>query len=363
MTETTNHRRGLPTMIDVAERAGVSLKTVSRVVNGESGASQRTRTIVRQAIDDLGYQRNTAASELRSGRSGLIGLVLEDVSEPFQSELARAIEWELSKEGLILLTVSTGGDVGRARRAELALVERRADGLIVFPSVQHNPDLAALVELGTKLVFVDRPTDGIATDSVRSAHRQGAHDATCRLIDQGHTRIAYLGDPTTLYTGAERFAGYVEALLGHSLQFDPELVHLQNPDDQGVGDAFRQMTRLDSPPTALFTGNSLTTISLLRSPTFEPATIAHVAFDDLVLGDLLKVPLTVISQNISEIGRTAARLLLERLAGDTSDPKTVIIPTRLNVRESDWPLSALAPRPRQPEQPLELGRTLAPEPG
>ncbi len=333
-------RRAMPTMIDVAELAGVSLKTVSRVVNDEPGASARTRDKVRNAIAELGYQRNTAASELRSGRSGLIALLLEDVSEPFQSELAMAIESVLGAEGLLLLTVSTEGDIDRARQAVAALAERRTDGLIMFPSVHQNPDLEPTLSRGAHVVFVDRPSPTVTTDSVRSSHRQGAFEATERLITQGHRRIAYLGDPTTLFTGAERFTGYTQALLEHSIPFDPELVHLQDPNRGGINEAFARIVSVSSPPTAVFTGNSLTTIALLRSSRFDPLAMAHVAFDDLVLGDLLRVPLTVISQDVKTIGEAAAQILLERLAGDTSEPKTVIIPTRLIVRESDWPATS-----------------------
>lgn len=327
-------------MIDVAERAGVSLKTVSRVVNDEPGASTRTRDKVRAAITELGYQRNTAASELRSGRSGLVALVVEDASEPYQSELALAIETELSRNGILLLTVSTEANQDRANLAVAALAERRVDGLIIFPSIQHDLDFRPVLESGTQLVFVDRPSPNIETDHVRSAHLQGSYDATARLVSQGHTRIAYLGDPLTLFTGAERVAGYRNALAEHGITVDRDLIHLQNPDFDGIGEAFSNMCTLAEPPTAVVTGNSLTTIQLLRSAHFDSAAIAHVAFDDVPLGDLLRVPLTVVRQDISTIGTLAAQILLERLGGSVVPPRTIIVPTQLVIRESDRPFTS-----------------------
>lgn len=333
--QSAGKRRTLPTMIDVAERAGVSLKTVSRVVNDEPGASTHTRDKVRTAITELGYQRNTAASELRSGRSGLVALVVEDASEPYQSELGMAIETELSNNGILLLTVSTEANRDRANLAVAALAERRVDGLIIFPSIQHELDFSPVLDSGTHLVFVDRPSPEISTDHVRSSHRQGAYDATARLLDLGHTRVAYLGDLMTLFTGTERVSGYKQAMSDRGIQIDTRLIHLQNPDLDGVGEAFLAMCQLTDPPTAVVTGNSLTTIQLLRSPHFDSARTAHVAFDDIPLGDLLRVPLTVIRQDITTIGSTAAQLLLERIRGNVVPPRTIIVPTQLVVRESD----------------------------
>lgn len=327
--------RRQPTMIDVAKEAGVSLKTVSRVVNAEPGTSVNTQERVKAAIETLGYRRNNAASELRSGRSGLVGLVVEDISEPFQSELARSIEEVLEREGLLLLSASTGADVDRGHKVLTALAERRVDGLIIFPSFDDYSFMEPLLGDFTQVVFVDRPPKGLAGGSVRSDHRGGAFAATSRLIDLGHTRIAYLGDPTSLYTGAERFAGYMEALIDHALPFDPALVHLQNPVGGTVGNAFKEIMSLEDPPTAVFTGNSLTTIHLLRHPGFESDKIAHIAFDDLLLADVLAVPLTTVSQDVSMIGATAANMIQERIFGNTGDYETVVLPTRLILRESD----------------------------
>lgn len=322
-------------MVDVAKVAGVSLKTVSRVVNEEPGTSPKTKDRVRAAIEALGYRRNNAASELRSGRSGLVGLVVEDISEPFQSELARSIEEVLGREGFLLLSASTGTDVDRGHRVLTALAERRVDGLIIFPSFDDYSFMEPLLGDFTQVVFVDRPSKGLQGDSVRSDHRGGAFMAATRLIELGHTRIAYLGDPTTLYTGAERFAGYTAALISNELQFEPSLVHLQDPVAGTVGAAFREIMSLPDPPTAVFTGNSLTTIELLRDPDFNATKIAHIAFDDLLLADALAVPLTVVSQDVQAIGATAAKMMIERLVGDRSDYQTVVLPTELVLRESD----------------------------
>lgn len=328
-----------PTMVDVATKAGVSLKTVSRVINGEPGASAETRSRVERAVTELRYRRNTAASELRSGRSDTVGLVLDDVSEPFQSALAHTIELELRKAGLLLITISTGSAQEQEFRALKTLAERRCDGIMFIPQTRDYASVQEMLGASVPAVVIDRPAAGLDADTVRSNHLEGAFDAAGQLFRKGHKKVAYFGDPTTLYTGAQRLQGYVDACVEWGIPFDPRLTHLQDPNEPGVGDSFKRMMVSGDPPTAVLTGNSLTTVALLRSGEFNPRETALIAFDELALGDLLKTPLTVIAQDTTEIGRAAARLLLDRLSGDKSPSKAVIVPTQLVERESDWALA------------------------
>ncbi|WP_312350622.1 LacI family DNA-binding transcriptional regulator [Actinomyces sp.] len=334
-------QRQLPTMIDVANHAGVSLKTVSRVVNGELGAGPETRERVKRSIRELGYRRNGAAAELRSGRSGLVGLVIGDVSEPFQSTLTRSIEDQVVEQGMLLVTVSTEASRRRTQDALRHLMVRRPDGLIIFPSPESSDEYRQVLETDAKTVFVDRPAGDFPHDLARSDHRGGARLGARRLIKRGHRRIAYLGDPQDLFTGTERRQGYVDALEDAGIPYDPRLVHLQDPELPGAGEAFLAMLRLPDPPTAVLTGNSLTTIALLRCEGFDSKLTAHVAFDDILLADVLRSPLTVVAQDIAGVGREAAALLRRRLDGDESPAETIVLPLELRVRKSDWTLDVI----------------------
>lgn len=243
-----------------------------------------------------------------------------------------------------LLTVSTGNSHSRTRAALQNLMERRIDGVIIFPEDESPETYQELLSSDLPIVFVDRPPGTLPCHLVRSDHCAGAQAGTQRLIERGHRRIAYLGDRPTLFTGTERHRGYARALEEAGIAYDARLVHMQDPEAPGVAEAFETMLALGDPPTAVFTGNSLTTLALLRSEEFNSRTTAHVAFDDLVLADVLSTPLTVVAQDTVRIGSVAAEMLQQMLGGDVPSNATVLIPTTLKVRKSDWSYDVIARR-------------------
>lgn len=321
-----------PTMKDVAALAGVGVKTVSRVVNGERYVSEETRLAVEQAIRQLRFQRNASAANLRQGQTATVGLIVEDISEPIQSRIARAVEGIARTEGTLLFTASSAGDPRRERELIESFVARRVDGLIIAPSPTDHGFLRAELDAGLPLVFVDRPADGLVADAVVSENRAGAAEGVRHLTAQGHQRIAYIGNAETVYTGRERLAGYRDALAAAGIPFDDALVSLGDPDPGHSEAALRRMVSLAHPATALFTGNSLHTIATLRAPTFAATELAFVAFDDVELLDLIARPVTVVAQDLTLIGRTAAQRLFTRLRGLDDAPTTITLPTRLIPR-------------------------------
>ncbi|GAA2238643.1 LacI family DNA-binding transcriptional regulator [Herbiconiux moechotypicola] len=321
-------------MKDVAALAGVGVKTVSRVVNGERYVSEETRTAVERAIVQLRFQRNTGAASLRHGSSATIGLIVEDIAEPFQSNFARAVEGLAIANGTLLFTASSSDNIDREREMALSLIARRVDGLIVIPSPFDHGFLQPELAAGLPIVFADRPPLGLVADSVTSDNRGGARAAVTHLIEQGCRRVVYIGDGEDIYTGAERLAGYRDALADADIPLDSDLVFLGHPDSARSEAALRTSFTGATQPTGLFTGNTLNTIATLRTAAYAEFLPAHVAFDDFELADLMARPLTVVAQDPAEMGRRAAGLLFDRLENGPGPHETVTLPTRLILRDS-----------------------------
>ncbi len=327
-----------PTMRDVAALAGVAIKTVSRVMNGVSTVDAELVGRVRKAADMLGYRPNLTASSLRRGpgRSATIGLLLEDVSNPFSAALLRAVEDQSRDRGVQVLIGSLDEDPERERHLARALIDRQVDGLIIAPAGQDQSYLLSESRLGTKIVFLDREPRLFAADAVVSDHRGGAMAAVAHLLERGHRRIGYLGDSLSIATAAERFAGFERAIERHGITPDSRLVAhgLRTIDQAGAGAEL--MLGQPEPPTALFSSRNVVTIGTAKAlhRLGLARTVALVGFDDFDLADMLEPGISVVAQDTAGLGRLAADLLFGRLAGDDSPPSTRVVATTLVVRGS-----------------------------
>lgn len=339
-----------PTMKDVAARAGVGLKTVSRVVNGEPGVLPGTAALVQQAIDELGFRRNDSARQLRTGRTAGIGLVMEDVADPFYSLLNGAVEEVARAHGSLVFTASSEDDPRRESELALALCSRRVDGLIMVPAAEDHTYLLPEIDAGLALVFADRPPVGLAADTVLVDNAEGARKGVAHLLAHGHRRIGYIGDSSRIYTSTERLSGYRRAMADAGAPVDESWIALGPSDQARVGEALDHLLdpRREHPITALFTGNNRLTVAVLRelgerqraqqvtgvpTPGGAPG-LALVGFDDFELADLLTPAITVVAQDPAGLGRTSAQLLFARLEGDTSPPRRIVLPTALVPRGS-----------------------------
>lgn len=324
-----------PTMRDVAELAGVSLKTVSRVVNMESGVDDRTAARVEGAIARLAYRRNDVARNLRKGISlAMIGLVIEDLGNPFYATVARAVEEVARRHGHAVVMASSGEDPDRERELTTNLLQRGVHGLLIVPAGNDHRYLYADHGMRTKAVFLDRPPGLIEADAVVLDNVEGARRGVEHLIAYGHRRIAFVGDPPTVQTSAERAKGYRQALEAAGLPVDEALVRLATP-RVDLGEAStRHLLALQDPPTAIFAQNNRNSIGVLRAIRALDARVAFVGFDDFELADMLPVPATVVGHDPGEMARAAAELLFARLAGDQRPPQRIVIPTKLIARGS-----------------------------
>ncbi len=327
-------KNGRPTMKDVAFRAGVALKTVSRVVNEEPGVTAETAGRVREAIDALGFRRNDSARLLRKGQTASIGLIMEDIGDPFYSALSRAVEDTAHWNGSLLFTGSSDEDPERERDLVLALCARRVDGLIIIPASGDHRYLLPEIAAGIASVFVDRPAGQIEADAVLADNVGGARTGVAHLIAHGHRRIGFLGDGPHIYTAAQRRQGYAEAMADAGIEISPAWVCMAPPEPAGIRLALDRMLGGPSPVTALFCGNNRVTVLVLREIATMTRPLALVGFDDFELADLLKPGVTVVAQNPGEMGRRAAQLLFRRLAGERGPAQRIELATTLIVRGS-----------------------------
>jgi LacI family transcriptional regulator len=325
-------------MKDVAGVAGVSLATVSRVVNGNGEVRADLTARVQDAIELLGYRRDLTASTLRRADrlSASIGLVFEDVSNPFFSAVHRGIEDVAREHGTLTFAGSSDEDPVRERELAEALAARGVDGLVVVPCTGDQSYLLRERQGGTALVFIDRPPRFVDADAVVSDNAGGGRGAVEHLLAAGHRRIGFLGDRPEIFTADERRRGYREALGGAGLPWDPALERTGLVDSERATAAALELLRAEDPPTALFAGQNLITIGTVRAlrELGLQHDIALVGFDDITLADMVEPAITVVAQDPYELGHRAAELLFAQLQGAGDATQQVVLPTRLIERGS-----------------------------
>jgi LacI family transcriptional regulator len=324
-----------PTMRDVAQSARVSMMTVSRVLRGEPGVSAETRSRVLDAVLALGYRPNEMARSLRLGRStGLIGLVVSNLANPFYSELALGVEAYAAETGRRVILGNTAEHTDREQQLVHDFASRRVDGIIVVPAGNDHAHLAPAELGGLPVVLAASPPSNAALDldAVLLDDFGGTREAVSRLIARGHRRIAFLGLPAASWTGSERFRGYCAAHDDAGIAIDNRYVRQQRPSTALAEQSTAELLALPEPPTALFTANNRNTIGACRALRRGPGRVDLAGFDNFELADLLPVPLTLVSYEPQELGRQAARLLSDRLQPNEvaiGPARRIVVPTEL----------------------------------
>lgn len=319
-----------PTMIDVAAAAGVSLKTVSRVINSEPNVDPAMTARVHEAIGQLGYHRNALAASLRSGTNDTIGFVSADLANTFYMEVAAALSAVAVKRRMHVVMASSEEDPGTERQLALDLCMRRVAGLILVPTASDHSYLAAEVDRGIPVLFLDRPGTGIVADAVLIDNRGGARAAVAELLADGHERIAILLDAPEIFTMRERRDGAWEAFAAAGREPDPALVVTGLHTPRAAREAMERLLDSPHPPTAVFCGNNRVTVGALEAILPRAADVAVTAFDDFELSGLLPRRIRVVAYDVAELGTMAATVLLDRIADHSPhDPTTRLVPTRL----------------------------------
>ncbi|MEU6606134.1 LacI family DNA-binding transcriptional regulator [Streptomyces shenzhenensis] len=365
----------MPTMADVARSAGVSVATVSHVLNDTRPVLPHTRQAVLDAIDRLGYTPNTLARSLVTSRTRSIGLAVSAISNPYFTEILQGVEAGALEAGYGLLIADPHDDPRHERKVVQLLHERRVDGMIVAPSADPRDLVAYLGRHAVPTVFLDRliddhldgPTGTPPFDQVCAEGAESMALLVAHLAELGHRRIGLVAGLPGLSTTGERITGYRDGLSAAGLPHDERLVVPGNSESAGAEEATAALLSLAAPPTALVTANNAMTIGALRALRDRglrvPDDIALCCFDDFAWADLFSPRLTAIAQPSREIGAQAVRVLLDRLGAPDRPARTVRLPCAFVHRTScGCPELFVRTGPPEPaQQPRQPGRPDQPE--
>ncbi len=326
--------RQRPTVQDVARVAGVSPMTVSRVLSGGQKVGDELRAQVIEAVQALGYRRNESARSLRNQQSGLIGVTITNVANPYYSELLLGVEEVAAAVGRRVLVGNSSEDEAKEAQIVSDFLSRQVEGLIVVPTDGREAHLEPDSLGGVPLVLASRLVPGLAVDAVLISDFEGAFAATAALLDEGHTRVAFLGHRLTMFTGRRRLEGFLGAFDARGVDVNEALIRTAPGSATSPEEAMLSLLDLEEPPTAVFSGNNRNTMGMLRALMVRGIprdAIRLAAFDNFEMATLLPYHLTIVDHDPRELGRVAARMLCDRFAAEGQDlaPRTVERPTSL----------------------------------
>jgi LacI family transcriptional regulator, fructose operon transcriptional repressor len=323
---------------EVAERAGVSVATVSRVLSNKPHVRPEVREHVLKIVEELAYRPNRIASNLRKQTSQFIGLLVSDIRNPFFTAIARAIEDIAIENGMSVFYCNTDENGEKEHLYLKNLLDENVAGIILSPTVETRESFKFILEARIPIVTIDRRIEGADIDSVLSDNVQSAQLLTNHLISNGYTRIGAVIGLKESTTGRERMKGYQLGLLENNLELDPQFVTYTHPHEEGGREVVSRWLQAKNRPQAILTGNGLVTIGAMSAISQAglriPEDIALAGFDDASWMPYLGPGITVISQPIYEIGQVAAELLFERMEDNSRPPREVVLKGKLITRAS-----------------------------
>lgn len=321
------------TSIDVAKAAGVSQTTVSRILNGHTGVSERVQAKVADAIDRLGYRPNLSARSLVTSRTHTVGVVLGDLTNSYYAELLHTMSGELNSGGYRTLILSDRA--GSVEDLRTTLWETNVDGVIVATTLLSPENEARIVSLGVPSVTLGPdPAEGV--DSIAPDNFAGGRIAARHLVDLGHRRIGVVAGPTSAGSVRDRHRGFLAELADRGVEFDASLMRVADLDYERARDAARELMSLPDAPTALFCHNDPSALGALNAAVAlgkrVPDDISVLGFDDIAMSSWDAFRLTTVRQPIHDMAAGAVELILDRLAHPERDAKHVILPCTLIER-------------------------------
>jgi DNA-binding LacI/PurR family transcriptional regulator len=336
-----NSPRAAATMADVAERAGVSIATVSRVLSGHSSVAPEFRVKVAAAVEELSYRPNRLARNLRRRKAEMLGIVISDIQNPHFSEMIYVAEEEAYRRGYRVLLCNTSESSEKQRAYLQVLADERPVGVIIAPCDASAPEIGQLIDLGIPVVAFDRPVKDERADAVLADNFEGARTAVEHLVSRGITRIGYVGISTQIETGARRLAGYKAAMT--ALGLEPRWTDGGLRIAAGVRAAQRLMSEWPE-MEGMVVGNNMLTLGALQALRDEkrrvPEDMAIVAFDDPFWAELVQPALTTLAQPVRAMTSTAVRLLIDNIEGRRREPERIVFRFTLKVRASSGPSPA-----------------------
>ncbi|TPN81948.1 LacI family transcriptional regulator [Mesorhizobium sp. CU2] len=327
----------MPTMAEVARRAGVSISTVSHVVNRTRFVSPEKAQLINDAIAAMGYQPNELARSLKVASTNSVGLAISAISNPYFTDIICAVEAECARLGLMVFLSDTQEDPDRELQVVRAFHQRRVDGVILAPSGSPQRAIDYLADKKLPCVLIDRFADD-RFDQIGVENETAMHALIDHVASFGHKRIGYIAGQPGLATTRERIEAFRASLAANGLECLPRYVSAENVDTASATASTHAILSLPEPPTALVTGNNMTTIGAVRAIREKglsiPGDLSIVGFDDFEWADCFEPRLTLVEQPCTEIGRQAAALLSERIASSHAAPRAVRLQAKLQARES-----------------------------
>ncbi|MGB7116171.1 MAG: LacI family DNA-binding transcriptional regulator [Anaerolineales bacterium] len=328
-------------MRDVAQVAGVSVTTVSHVINNTRPVSDELRTRVTEAMQELGYQTNILARSLRKGETLTVGVILPDSANPFFAEVARGVEDTSFMNGYSVILCNTDSNLEKERIYTDVLVKKQVDGILFIAAGLSTENIQSLLDREMPLVIVDRQVPEVNVDCVLTNNRQGGYLAAHHLINLGHRRIGCIVGPENIRSSLERLTGYQEAIHEAGLPFDETLIVKGDFQYESGYEAAQRLLTIGDPPSAIFAFNDLMAVGALSYALEKgypvPAGLSVVGFDDVRLAVYANPPITTVMQPKYEIGELATQILLERMKNPETYPRQRMLETRLVVRKSTAP--------------------------
>jgi len=327
------------TIKDVAEHAGVSVTTVSRVLNDHAYVADSVRVRVQESMQTLGYRPNRAAQRLRNNSSDLIGLIIPDIQNPVFQSMVRGVEDAAYQNGLNVMLCNTDDNPDKQKVYLRVMMAEQAAGLIVVPTHPNDGvSLGPVREAGIPIVILDREVANFDADVIKVDNAHGSSAATRHLLALGHRRIAFIAGTQVLSPGRERLQGVRESLGEHHLSLDDMLVEYGDFKLESGYELTLKLMRQPNPPDALFVMNCLMTMGAIRAlhelGVRIPQDVALVGFDDVPWAEDLDPPLTAVAQPTYELGQQAVQMILRRIARPQAAYHKVILQPRLLVRKS-----------------------------
>jgi len=328
----------MPTVHDVAKRAGVAPITVSRVINNSGYISDTTRERVETVIKEIGYVPNTLARGLRSKRTNTLALIVTDITNPYFTLMARGVEDVAGASNYTVIYCNTDESETKEEKYANILAQRQVDGVLLVPAGGNDKTIKFFESNGISVVILDRRVSGVKTDFVCSDSEDGANLLVKLLIRLGHNRIAIITGSKNVSTSVDRVAGYQRALREAGLSKN-ELVYFGEFNYQSGYELTRQVMMQSPKPTAIFGANNFILIGIIKAlhdlQVNVPEDVSVVGFDDLPESMLVTPFLTVATQPAYEMGRLATELLLNRISDNLPDNcQEIILPIKIIERKS-----------------------------
>lgn len=320
------------TVKDVAQHAGVSTATVSRVLNGDPKVKEDTADLVRKAIGELGYRMNQVARSLKTNKTHSIGIIAPEFSNDFFMNIVTGVESELKKHGYSVILCSSSEDTGKEKEQIQLLNDKNVDGAIIIPGSCLGSHFSLFNE--KPIVLIDRMVDDFKTDAVLSDNYKGTYDAVQYSVDKGAKRIGFLGGDMNLTSARERYEGYLAALKDNNLAIDESIILFGDYHSRSGYVLMRTLMEQPAPPEHIFISNYFMHLGaaryLLESGT-DAKGLHILSFDDLPLAAFFPYSSIIVAQPMEEIGQKAADLLIKRIHGLKDDPRIIRLPTTMRI--------------------------------